>query len=371
MGRAIVIGAGVVGASVAYHLATAGMEVQVHDSGRPGGGTSGASLAWTNAVDRTPEHYFRLSHLAMAAHRSLQIEVGRTWQHGTGMIEFAEDDQGRQILEDRMQRLRTWGYPVQRLTTEQVSRVVEPELTLDPGRVPWVAAFPDDRFVQATVMIGALLGAACRAGASVHPNSPVTGVRRAGGRVTGVNLGSGDEIDAEVVINCAGPWAAEVGTWFGLDLPMHRRPGLILVTQPAPTEIRGVIRAPGLELREDGGGRVLLNALFAEDRLDLDVAPSIDAPVSREALTRARGLLRGLDGVEFEVSRLGQRPMPDDGRPLVGPVPGLDGAYVVVTHSGVSLSALLGRMVADEIARDTIQPELEELRLDRVIERPA
>lgn len=368
MGRAIVIGAGVVGASVAYHLATAGMEVQVHDSGRPGGGTSGASLAWTNAVDRIPEHYFRLSQLAMAAHRSLQIEVGRTWQHGTGMLEFADDDQGQQVLEDRMQRLRAWGYPVQRLTVEQACRV-EPNLTLDARRVPWVAAFTDDRWVQVTVMIGALLAAARHAGASVHPNSPITGVTRSGGRVTGVSLVSGDEIDAEVVINCAGPWAAEVGSWFGLELPMHRQPGLILVTQPAATEIRGVIRAPGLEVREDGGGRVLLNALFAEARLEGDVAPSVDAPVSREALSRARGLIRGLDGVEFEVSRLGQRPMPDDGRPLVGPVPGLDGAYVVATHSGVSLSALLGRMVADEIARDTIQPELDELRLDRVVER--
>ena len=367
MGRAIVIGAGVVGASVAYHLATAGMEVEIHEQGRPGGGTSGASLAWTNAVDRTPEHYFRLSQLAMAAHRSLQIEVGRTWQFGTGMLEFAEDDQEQHVLAERMQRLRAWGYPVQRLSVEQACSVVEPNLTLDPARVPWVAAFPDDRWVQATVMIGALLAAARDAGARVHPNSPVTGISRTGGRATGVTLASGEQIDAEVVVNCAGPWAAEVGAWFGVDLPMHQRPGLILVTQPAPTEVRGVIRAPGLEIREDGGGRLLLNALFAEDRLEGDTAPSIDAPVSREALARTRRLVRGLDGVDFEVSRRGRRPMPDDGRPLVGPVPGLDGAYVVVTHSGVSLAPLLGRMVANEIARDTIQPELEELRLDRSI----
>lgn len=369
MGRAIVIGAGVVGASVAYHLAIAGVKVEVHERQRPGGGTSGASLAWTNAVDRTPEHYFRLSQLAMAAHRSLQIEVGRTWQYGTGMLEFAEDEPEQHALVERMQRLRSWGYPVHHLSVDQACRVVEPNLTLDPGRVPFVAAFPDDRWVQATAMIGALLTAARHAGATVHPNSPITGVSRAGGRVTGVTLTSGEQVDAEVVINCAGPWAAEVGAWFGLDLPMHQRAGLILVTQPAPTEVRGVVRAPGLEIREDGGGRVLLNALFAEDRLDGDVAPSTDAPVSREALTRARGLLRGLDGVDLEVSRLGRRPMPDDGRPLVGPVPGLDGAYVVVTHSGVSLAPLLGRLVADEIARDTIQPELEELRLDRSVQR--
>lgn len=368
MGRAIVIGAGVIGASVAYHLAIAGMEVEVHERQRPGGGTSGASLAWTNAVDRTPEHYFRLSHLAMAAHRSLQIEVGRTWQYGTGMLEFAEDEPGRQVLEERMERLRAWGYPVQRLSVEQACRVVEPNLTLDPGQVPWVAAFPDDRWVQATVMIGALLTAARAAGATVHADSAVTGVSRTAGRATGVQLASGEQVDAEVVINCAGPWAAEVGAWFGLDLPMHQRAGLILVTQPAPTEVRGVIRAPGLELREDGGGRLLLNALFAEDRLEDDTAPSIDAPVSREALARARGLVRGLDGVGFEVSRLGRRPMPDDGRPLVGPVPGLDGAYVVATHSGVSLAPLLGRLVAQEIAHDTIQPELEELRLDRSVQ---
>ncbi len=367
MGRAIVIGAGVMGASVAYHLAVAGMTVEVYDAGRPGGGTSGASLAWVNAVARTPEYYFRLSHQAMAAHRSLQVELGRRWQHGTGMLEWAEDDDGRRQLTERMDRLRGWGYPVQRIATDQACRDVEPNLTLDPVRVPWVARFPDDRWVHATVLVDALLDAARAAGAQVFADARVTGVKRSDGHVTGVSLASGRSVDAEVVVDCAGPSAGAVGAWFGIDLPMHRRPGLILVTQPAATRVRGVLRSPGLELRADGGGRVLLNALFAEPRLEGSAPPPIDAPVCEEALIRARSLLRGLDGVGLETARLGRRPMPDDGHPLVGPVAGLEGAYVAVTHSGVSLAPLLGRLVAREIAHGEIQPELAAFRLDRTI----
>lgn len=365
MGTAIVIGAGVIGASVAYHLTRQGLEVDIIDAGRPGGGTSGASLAWTNAVHRTPEPYFRLSQLAMAEHRSLQVELGRRWQHGSGMIEWAQDPAEQQELAERLERLRAWGYPVRRVSPDRACAELEPNLRLDPSQVPWVAAFPDDRWVHATVMIGALLEAAQRRGARIRAGTRATGVERSGGRVTGVRLASGDRLDAEVVVNCAGPDAAEVGGWFGVTLPMHRRPGLILVTQPAPTRLRGVIRAPGLELRADGGGRIALNALFTEPHLEEGVAPPVDGSLAQAALGRARALVRGLDGIDLEVARPGRRPMPDDGRPLVGEVPGLSGAYVVVTHSGVSLAPLLGRLAAAEIADGTLQPELHELRLER------
>lgn len=369
MRKAVVIGAGVIGTSVAYHLCHAGLAVELLDAGRPGGGTSNASFAWLNARHRTPEHYFRLSHLAMAYHRELQERLGRRWQHGAGCVEWAVTEHGRRDLLAAVERLRGWGYPARVLPIDEVRGSIEPNLRVGEDDVPWAAWFPDDTAVHPAVMISAMLSQVETHGGRVRAFTRSTGVEIEGGAVGSVLTASGERIPADVVVNCAGPSSREPGSWMGIDLPMGTRPGLILVTEPAPTWVRGVIRTPGLELRSDGGGRVLINALFAEGSLEATGPPPIDGSVCQEALVRARRLVAGLDGVGLEAVRVGVRPMPDDGLPLVGPVPEVAGAYVVVTHSGVSLAPLLGRLVAAEIAEGSERGELGPFRPDRRIAR--
>ena len=74
--HAIVIGAGVIGASIAYYLSSAGARVTVIERGRPGGGTSGTSTAYVNAVLKRPEHYHRFSRLGVEAYDQLEEELG-------------------------------------------------------------------------------------------------------------------------------------------------------------------------------------------------------------------------------------------------------------------------------------------------------
>lgn len=86
--RVIVIGAGVVGASVAYRLAQGGAVVSVLERDRVGAGTSGSSFAWTNSNNKTPRAYHDLNVAGMRAHAALRDEFGATpWWHGGGSIE--------------------------------------------------------------------------------------------------------------------------------------------------------------------------------------------------------------------------------------------------------------------------------------------
>src|SRR6202162_6558330 len=83
MTKMIVIGAGVMGASVAYRLAQAGADVTVLEATRVGGGTSGISFAWTNAHKKPPKAYHDLNVGGMKAHAALEDEFGDTpWWHG-------------------------------------------------------------------------------------------------------------------------------------------------------------------------------------------------------------------------------------------------------------------------------------------------
>lgn len=363
--KVIVIGAGVIGASVAHHLAAEGAQVVVIERLRPGGGTSAATLGWVNAVDKAPEPYFRLAEAAVAEHRVLEATLGRTWQHGRGALDWAGDRAGRDQLERNVEQLHAWGHGAQVLATEDIPHMAEPRLTLDPASVPWVVRYPEDRWAHPAVMIAAMLDAARASGAHVRIGVEVVAVELRGDRVVGVRSTDGERIPADVVIDCAGPGADHVAAMMGVAIPLEQRRGLILVTQPAATALRGVVRSPGLWLRSDGGGRIMLSAAFAETELPEGMVPQPDHLVCQDALRRARLLLAGLDGVDIEVARVGHRPYPADGHPIVGPVPGLDGGYIVVTHSGVTLAPLLGRLVAEEVVGYRPAAELEPFRPGR------
>src|SRR5258707_9168430 len=141
--KTIVIGAGVMGASVAYRLAQAGAAVTVLEAARVGGGTSGISFAWTNAHSKPPKPYHDLNVAGMKAHLALTDEFGATpWWHGGGSLEWeAEPDRAAQ--RENIAQLRSWGYAAEWMHLRQV-RELEPDI--DPptiGDAP-VAFFPEE-----------------------------------------------------------------------------------------------------------------------------------------------------------------------------------------------------------------------------------
>jgi glycine/D-amino acid oxidase-like deaminating enzyme len=145
--RVIVIGAGVVGASVAYRLAQGGAAVSVLERDRVGGGTSGSSFAWTNANNKTPRAYHDLNVAGMRAHAALRDEFGETpWWHGGGGIEW-EDAAGQAAHREKIERLRAWGYRAEWITPHDLE-ALEPDLDRRVvGDAP-TAYFPDEGWLD-------------------------------------------------------------------------------------------------------------------------------------------------------------------------------------------------------------------------------
>lgn len=365
---AIVIGAGILGASVAFRLAAAGARVGVACGGRPGSGTSGASFAWFNSFDKRPLGYHQLNVAGMAEWRVLADELELDeWVHDDGGLIWAEDENGRRELREHIARLRRWGYRVEALTVAAARRHWAPDLRLDPARVTEVWGMPDEGWVAVVPVIHAFLERAARARAHVAPEASIAAIWREGDRVRGVETEGGERWEAGVVVNCAGPEADAVAALAGVRLPLRREPGLLLVTEPVPTCLRPVIHSPAGRFRPDGGGRLkILTDLVLPD--DPVAVPVVSAPVPDAAeahVARVADYLPAARGARVEVARLGVRPMPPDGHPIVGPVPGLDGFYIAVTHSGVTLGPLLGRLVATELLTGTPEPRLAPYRPDR------
>src|SRR6266700_1118236 len=209
MTKMIVIGAGVMGASVAYRLAQAGADVTVLEATRIGGGTSGISFAWTNAHKKPPKPYHDLNVGGMKAHAALKDEFGATpWWHGGGSLEW-ELEPDRADQRANVEQLRGWGYAAEWIDLKQVQEL-EPDI--DPaviGDAP-VAYFPEEGWLDPVVYAHAMLSAAQRRhGTKIVCGAKVVDLLMTGDRVSGVRLADGTQYEADMVVNCAGRWINE------------------------------------------------------------------------------------------------------------------------------------------------------------------
>src|SRR4051812_19055380 len=126
----VVIGAGSVGANVAYRLAQRGAKVTVLDAGAPGGGTSGTSFAWTNALSKAPQDYHELNTSGMRGHARLVEELGGgEWHHQYGSLHWRETPEAQATLRGHAERSLSWNYPLE-LLTPRAAREIEPDLNI-------------------------------------------------------------------------------------------------------------------------------------------------------------------------------------------------------------------------------------------------
>jgi D-hydroxyproline dehydrogenase subunit beta len=372
--RFVVIGAGVLGASIAARLAAAGMSVMLLDQDEPGRGTSRWSFAWVNSNDKGPKAYHDLNHAGLRAWADLAPGLdGAAWYRPAGNLELAASATGRAELAARVRRLTGWGYPA-RLVDAAEAAGLEPAL-LPPGPDVAAAWFPSEAYLLTEPLIERLVAGATARGATV-----LTGDR---GRVTGLSAGqvrtaAGQVLPADEIVCCAGRWTPQLTALaspacpvplVAWDTPRSPAPELVVrvgpVTPAAPTR---VLHAPAIFLRPHSGGMLHLEA--PDTPVDLHTPEAELRRLAAELLHRARRTVRGLDQARVVASRVCVRPLPADGQSIVGRLPGTGWLYVAVTHSGVTLAAHLSRLIAAELATGTSSAELAPYRPDRFVRTP-
>jgi glycine/D-amino acid oxidase-like deaminating enzyme len=358
-----VIGLGIVGASAVHALTRAGARVVGFEARAPGAGTSGSSFAWVNAVRKEPEVYHRLNADGMAAHRQLARELGGdAGYHETGSLEWAEDGDGEGELRARVERLAGRGYQAEWISVDRARRL-EPGLIV-PAHVREVAFYAGDGWLDAPRLIGRLLAAAAARGAEIREARPVKSVRLRGDRAESV-IGDDGETVAESVLVCVGPATQSFLEPLGATVPLGRVPGLLAVTSLPGEPLGRVVHAPGIHLRPDVNGGLLLGAADVDGLVTDRSTPAAVASSARLLLERAQRVFPPARGVRLVDSRVGVRPMPADGQTIAGRIPGLSNAWVLATHSGVTLGPLLGRLIAAEIVGGTPSLALGPFRPER------
>ncbi|MGD9895209.1 MAG: NAD(P)/FAD-dependent oxidoreductase [Dehalococcoidia bacterium] len=359
----IVIGAGMVGAAAAYRLADAGWRVLLIEAHEPASGASGNSFSWLNAVSKEPEAYHRLNADGLAEYAGLAEELGvEIGLRGGGSLQWGGSDDSQARMRDRTGRLAARGYPAAWISRAEALRL-EPGLAIGEA-VEGVAYHPGDGWVDAPRLARAFVNRTLAEGADLWRGARVRALRLDDGRVTGVDTDRG-EVRAGQVLLCAGTGTPALLAPLGVQLPVRSVPGLLAVTSPVAEQLGRVVYAPGVHLRPDVDGGLRFGADDIDD-LTSEITPAEPVPdFAQPLLERAQAVYPPARDARIVRVHIGVRPVPEDGLTVAGPVPGVGNAWVIVTHSGITMGPLLGRLIAEEMTGGPMDPRLAPFRPER------
>ncbi|RWM03769.1 MAG: FAD-binding oxidoreductase [Mesorhizobium sp.] len=331
----IVIGAGIIGASIAWHLAKAGARVTVVSDSGAGGVATPNSFAWINASWGNPETYFRLRIRAMAEWKRLAKDVPGLPLSWCGGLCF---DLPPDRLEAYAAEHSSWGYGIERVDAKRAGEI-EPNLVAPPDFAVYVA---EEGVAEPVPTAKALLADTERLGARVIVGA-VDRLALSNGKVTGAVV-SGETISAEEIVVAAGAGSPAIAASADIELPLETPPGLIVHSRPHRKLLNGLVHAERLHMRQTAEGRIIAGSDFAGG----DPGENAEA-TARELFAVTKAALRGADGLELDFHTVGYRPTPADGFPIVSRADGVGGLYIAVMHSGITLAAAVGLFAAREI----------------------
>ncbi|MFJ3445452.1 NAD(P)/FAD-dependent oxidoreductase [Streptomyces sp. NPDC086081] len=366
--RIIVVGAGVLGVSAARHLSVAGAEVLLLDHRGAGTGTSATTFAWVNSHRKHDLDYHRLNVAGMAEHARLAERLpGPRSYVPSGALVWA-DEAGEERLAGDVARLRSLGYPAHPVTREEAGRIAGGVRV--PATVTAVAHFPGEGYVLPDLFLANLLSDAERHGTRFAPGEVVDIDDGPGG--VSVALAGGGVVRGDRVVLAAGRWTERLAARAGIAVPMvtdtargSQPVGLLGYVRSPALGLRCVIHGPGLNLRPAAGGQTVVQALDVNALVDPAAPPSPDGEIAATLARRFRALLPGPGPAPRIDLRVGLRSLPADGHTVAGPASARSRVYCLVSHSGITLAPLLGRLAAAEITSGREQDLLRPFRPTR------
>jgi glycine/D-amino acid oxidase-like deaminating enzyme len=365
--RVVVVGGGVLGVSTAAQLAVLGTGVTLLTEGDLASGASGRSLSWLNCAGPYPEEYRRLRLLGLERHRAFAARGGSSacTAFDGGLTWAAPGESHRPVFE----RMRAQGYPAEWLSREEVARRVP---GVDAAAVPAEGAVlnPGEGWVDLPSLIGQLARDLTDAGGRVRRDAGRCEVVVDGDRVTGVRTGDGDVLAADAVLLATGADVPRALAGLGVRIPDATSSALLVRTSPTATRLRAVLNTPRVALRPAPGGTLVLDAGWSEDEVLVRDDGSVEVHDStvQGLLREASRVLEGNPPLTAASYGAGRKPIPGDGLPVLGAVPGIDGLHVAFTHSGATLGLIVGELLAEEIVRGAPGPQLAAFRPDRFVE---
>ena len=335
---AVVIGGGVTGASIAYHLVARGVRrVAVLERRSLASGGTGHSVGIIRQLYPTPETSRMVLRSLRVFQRFGEAVGGESGYVGCGVL-IGVSPAMRARLEASVATQRALGIRAEVLEPGAVARV---EPRIDPAGLGAVLWEPESGYGDPTAVTHGYAAAARRLGATIEQGAEVIAIRTTAGRVVGVDLAAGDRIDAPVVVNAAGLWAPAVARLAGVDLPIVVGRHPVFVVERArdfgPPHAVYLDLAGGAYVRPETGGLTLTGSL-TDDEAEHPMDPeALGGHVTLEeagpVLERTARALPALHEARYRRGWAGAFAITPDWMPILDRTP-LDGFFVAAGMSG-------------------------------------
>jgi glycine oxidase len=347
--RVIVIGAGVIGAAVAWELLQRGAEVVLLDGAAEGGHTSAASAGMVNPFSLTPDDtpalplYWHSLQMYPDWTRALHEQTGidPEWRDG-GCLRVALTPTDAEHLEASLAWIRRYDARAERIDAH-TARQLEP--TLNP-EIACAIHIPSEGWVHTERLMRALHRAAQLSGANLYTGSPVLSLVVCNGSVRGVQTAHG-VLEGDAVVVAAGAWAGTLLQSLGIHTPITPVRGVILSLGDLPLPVRSILSSPVGYLVPRADGTALMGATREQAGYDARATAEGYALLTH-ALARLAPSLMHATVLGHTV---GLRPDTPDHNPYIGAAAGYDGLYLAAGHAyhGILLAPATARAIADVI----------------------
>jgi len=335
--EAVVVGAGIIGSSIAYELSKRGVKVTLIDKSVPGSACSGSSFSWINATyPKKPYSYNLFSQLGINAFHLLQRELSLDIKWN-GSLEWSSAMEDQKKLIESVNELKSYPkYPPTSIIGYKKAIKLEPYINFK-GNENIIfskadgAIDPKDailKMIDAIEKNGGSVLYPCKFEEIIESNDSFSRIKTS----TGI-------LKSQNVIFCNG---VDIDNSFNTNFLKKPSPGVIIKSKPQKNLINSVVYGPKIHAHQQSNGQLI-------------IGEQITAPIKKNSIDHLKrinehfkNMVKGASDLSPSEVLIGWRPIPKDDLPIIGRFKNKS-VYIAVMHSGISLAAIVGNLVTQEI----------------------
>ena len=351
--EAVVVGAGIIGSSVAYELSKRGVKVTLIDKNAPGSACSGSSFSWINATyPKKPYSYNLFSQLGINAFHLMQRELSLDIKWN-GSLEWSSAMEDQEKLIESVNELKSYPkYTPTSIIGYEKAKELEPYINFSGNEN--IIFSKTDGAIDPKDAISKMIDAIKKNGGSILYPCKFEEIIESNDSFSKIKTSMGI-LKSQNVIFCNG---VDIDNSFNKNFLKKPRPGVIIKTKPEKNLINSVVYGPKIHAHQQSNGQLI-------------IGEQITAPIRENPIDHLKRINKHFKNMVKDASDLrpsevliGLRPIPKDDLPIIGRFKNKS-VYIAVMHSGISLAAIVGNLVTQEIVDEVDSLLLKDFRPSR------